>query len=144
MSGPFVAALLDRLCEGGAERDLARYKEGVARDLEALLNARSGFPGLDPVQPGTILDYGIPDLSSLSLLDPANRAHLAERIEEAVQRFEPRLAEASVTLEACPDLIRSLRFRVDALLRARPGHPPVVFDALVQLATGACRVAQGR
>jgi type VI secretion system protein ImpF len=135
-----AASLLDRLADGMPFLELGVYKERLARDLETLLNTRAA-PA--PAALGdSILAYGLPDLSSLSLLDPGDRLRLAGRIQSAIQRFEPRLADVLVGLEIPRDR-RVLRFRVDALLAFHPRRPPVRFDALLQTATGACRVNPG-
>ena len=94
-------SVLDRLLddapreqiEGPTQRsfDLHRLKQAVARDMEALLNARS--VDLDEsIEPSpqartSMIDYGITDLSSLSLLDPGDRAYLRDKIRMTVQRY---------------------------------------------------------
>src|SRR6476660_1625837 len=64
--------------------DLRRYKQAVARDLEALLNSRcvdlEEEIELYPYARGSVINYGIIDLSSLSLLDPDDRALLRDKI----------------------------------------------------------------
>ena len=154
--GRFRPSLLDRLLddapqitsEAAAELqlDLARYKHTVARDLEALLNARRvDLDALIEVLPharSSIMSYGICDLSSLSLLDPSAQMQLRSEIKTAIERHEPRLSRVRVSLDAPRGRERHLRFRVDAVLGVHPQRPPVVFDALLQLATSTYRVAE--
>lgn len=148
-----VPSVLDRLFDdapgdeaeaGPAGFDLAAYKRTVARDLEWLLNSRC-MPSEDddehyPHAHASILAFGIEDLSSFSLLDPEHRALLRDRLRVAIERHEPRLAKVKVALDAPTGSERSLRFRVDAVLKVHPGKPPVTFDAMLQLASNACRV----
>ena len=149
-------SVLDRLLddtprehvEGPTQRsfDLHRLKQAVARDMEALLNARS--VDLDesieqyPQARNSMIDYGITDLSSLSLLDPGDRAYLRDKIRITVQRHEPRLGHIAVSLDAPAGTERMLRFRVDARLEVLPTRPPVRFDARLQLTSNACQVKE--
>jgi type VI secretion system protein ImpF len=128
-----------------AQSDLDRHKQALARDLEALLNARccplearllEGFPQARR----SLLNYGITDLSSLSLLNPDHRMLLRDQIRSAIGQFEPRLTEVRVSLDLPSPFSRMLRFRVEARLEVHPQHPPVVFDALLQLSSNACRI----
>jgi len=150
-----LASVLDRLLDDapqaaqespfGARFDLARHKQAVARDLEALLNTRSTLlePALaarHPLASRSLLAYGIPDLSSLSLLNPDHRRRLRDQIHEAVVRFEPRLCQVRVDLEPPGAGNRLLRFRVEAVLRGHPGRPAVVFAAVLKLSSNACQV----
>ena len=117
----------------------------MARDLEALLNARccaldvqllEGFPQAR----GSFLTYGITDLSSLSLLNPDHRMLLRDQIRSAIEQFEPRLAQVRVNLDVPREFSRMLRFRVEALLEVHPHRPPVAFDAMLRLSSSACQV----
>ena len=150
-----MSSLLDRLLDDapmeGVEApfdprfDLGRHKRAVARDLEALLNARSSAlagAGQEryPLAAASLLAYGIPDLSSLSLLNPDHQRLLQERILAAIERFEPRLTQARVELDLPREAVRMLRFRVEAVLAIHPNRPPVVFDAVLKLSSNACQV----
>jgi type VI secretion system protein ImpF len=125
--------------------DLAQHKQSVARDLEALLNARcvavdvrllEGFPQAR----NSFLSYGITDLSSLSLLNPDHRMLLRDQIRATIERHEPRLAQVRVNLDVPREASRMLRFRVEALLEVHPHRPPVAFDAMLKLSSSACQV----
>jgi type VI secretion system protein ImpF len=150
-----MSSVLDRLFDDAPQAaqeppfesrfDLGRHKLAVARDLEALLNARSLELELDlaerfPLAGGSMLAFGIPDLSSLSLLNPDHRALLQRQILHTIERFEPRLDQVRVELDGPMDCNRMLRFRVEAVLRVHPHRPPVVFDAVLKLSSNACRV----
>ncbi|HWQ09502.1 MAG TPA: type VI secretion system baseplate subunit TssE [Holophaga sp.] len=149
------SSLLDRLLDDAPEEsseavpeawhDLPGYKRAVARDLEALLNTRCAAPGQEgfpafPRADASVLMFGIPDLSSLSLLDPAHRAFLQDALRHAIARYEPRLSNVRVSLDGARGLHQALRFRVDGLLRTFRTRPPVSFDAMLQLSSNTYRV----
>jgi type VI secretion system protein ImpF len=130
--------------QGAMYFDLRRFKQAVARDLEALLNTRC----IDleeeieryPYARNSVINFGIIDLSSLSLLDPDDRALLRDKIRITIERHEPRLTKVKVTLDAPRDMERMLRFRVDAVLKVHPNKPPVSFDAMLQLSSNAYQI----
>jgi len=152
----FVPSVLDRLLDDNPRNeeeasffqtfDIRALKRAVARDIEALLNARcidtdehlGGFPNTRT----SMLDFGITDLSSLSLLDPGDRAYLRDKIRIAIQRHEPRLDSVSVSLDSPNGTERMLRFRVDAYLDVVPTRPPVRFDATLQLSTSSYQIRE--
>ncbi|MEJ5210524.1 MAG: type VI secretion system baseplate subunit TssE [Burkholderiales bacterium] len=150
-----MPSVLDRLLDDAPRRDggpayvhtdLAGFKRAVARDLEVLLNSRRVAPGADieayPQARNSVLSFGIPDLSSLSLLSPDDRARLRDYIRRAIERHEPRLSQVRVSLEPPQGLERLLRFRVDAVLRVHPHRPPVSFDATLELSSQLCRLSE--
>lgn len=144
-------SVLDRLLDddprtdvehpGAVGSDLRHFKQAVARDLDVLLNSRCVDFGdrieSHPQARDSVINFGIIDLSSLSLLNPDDRALLRDRIRITIERHEPRLAKVRVTLDAPRDLERMLRFRVDAVLRVHPQRPPVSFDAMLQLSSNS-------
>ena len=127
--------------------DLRRFKQAVARDLDALLNSRCVDLNDDierhPHARNSMINFGIIDLSSLSLLDPDDRALLRDRIRLTIERHEPRLTRVRVTLDVPDNMQRMLRFRVDAVLKVHPNKPPVTFDAMLQLSSNAYQI-EGR
>lgn len=152
---PVMSSVLDRLLDEApqisqeppfeAGFDLNQHKLAVARDLEALLNARSLALGSElleryPLAGRSLLVFGIPDLSSLSLLNPSHSALLQEQILRTITLFEPRLAQVRVDLDLPREFTRMLRFRVEAVLRIHPGRPLVVFDAVLKLSSNSCQV----
>jgi type VI secretion system protein ImpF len=146
---PLVPSLVDRLIDleprisaepaVSRSRSLVQVKEAVKRDLEWLLNSRqtpgasTGLPHLD----ASVWTYGLPDLSTSSLLSAGDRERLRLAIEAAIKRFEPRLEHVEVTSMEARALDRSIRFRIDALLRVHPAPEPVTFDSTFQLTTKA-------
>ena len=132
--------------QGQYSFDISRLKRAVARDMEALLNSRSVDLDNDierfPQARNSVIDYGITDLSSLSLLDPGDRAYLRDKIRITVERHEPRLGKVRVSLDEPDGIERLLRFRVDAVLKVHPTRPPVRFDATLQLSYNSCQIRE--
>jgi len=132
--------------QGQPHFDLNLLKRAVARDMEALLNARSVDLDRDieayPQARNSMLDFGITDLSSLSLLDPGDRGYLRDKIRVTVERHEPRLARVRVSLDAPSGTERMLRFQVDAILNVLPTRPPVRFDATLLLSSNSCQIRE--
>jgi type VI secretion system protein ImpF len=123
---------------GAHFHDFDRHKRAVSRDLEALLNTRrepidnvADFPALQR----SLLMYGLPDFSAMSLKNDADRARIIREVEATVSLFEPRLARVRVTLETSAEATPTLQFRIDALLRVDPAPEPVTFDALLNVST---------
>jgi type VI secretion system protein ImpF len=114
-------------------------EKSVARDVEALLNSRREtlveLPSEFVEVNRSLLTYGLPDLTSLSLLNNDDRNRIRRAVEDAISHFEPRLQRVRVNLEAPREHDRGLRFRIDALLRVEPTPEPVTFDAVLQLNT---------
>jgi type VI secretion system protein ImpF len=142
-----VPSVLDRLVDDqpgvGREpvtdrfQDLAGLKRAVARDLEALLNTRQETleelpPEFEEVN-HSILTYGLPDFTSMSLRSDRDRNHMRRAVEQAITLFEPRLTRVRVTAEPPREHDQALRFRIEALLRVEPAPEPVTFDARLQI-----------
>ena len=140
--------LIDREPKSQSEAPLTRsqsvrlLKAAVQRDLEWLLNSKqtlgalTGLPHLD----ASAWSYGLPDLSASSLTSAVDRERLRLAIEAAIRRFEPRLQGVEVTPVEARASDRSIRFRIDAMLRVDPAPEPVTFDSMLQLTTKAFHV----
>jgi type VI secretion system protein ImpF len=121
-----------------AARSLAQLKESVKRDLEWLLNSRQVLADLpDELRQldRSLLTYGLPDFTSSSLSNTNDQDLLRRSVEDAIRRFEPRFSRVTVALEPPRALDRSVRFRIDALLRVEPEPQPISFDSVLQLNT---------
>ncbi|KPC50377.1 type VI secretion system baseplate subunit TssE [Amantichitinum ursilacus] len=150
-----LPSVLDRLLDDNPEAtraapmffEVGDFKRALARDLEALLNTRildhSELLDPYPLAGQTVINFGIPDLSGLSLLNPDDREYLRDRVRRAIECHEPRLARVRITLEVPRDGERLLRFRVDAVLKVHPHKPPVSFDATLQLSSNAYQITGG-
>jgi type VI secretion system protein ImpF len=150
--------LLDRLLDADpdAPRDppltasyaLDLLRAAVRRDLEALLNARRRRLPLPPELPelaGSPVGYGVPDPTAGSFTQEERRAALAREVEATIRRFEPRLTGVTVRLQKLDrDLLdRSLRVRVDAVLRTDPVPEPISFETVVRPTTLDVTVREG-
>lgn len=133
------ASILDRLIdrepdvsvEPVQEFSVGRIKDGVARDLENLLNTRrtiipvpSSFKGVSD----SLFFYGLPDFTSSNPANVSVRSKLRLEIEKTIARFEPRLKNVAVHIDSLAGIGRDLRFRINAVLFVDPIAEPVVFD----------------
>ncbi len=108
--------LFDRLCAPALASASARLlwgaelKASLARDLERLLNTRNGLTIEEALaHEATALTYGLPDTLALGAQVDAGQQVLAEVVQRAIARFEPRLREVSVQAvpaQSCPDRVR--------------------------------------
>lgn len=147
-------SLLDKLFDNAPETPDARpdphfglseFRAALARDLEALLNTRAPAPetfARYPLAATSMLAYGIPDPSSMSLLNPDDRETLRRQVCRAIEQFEPRLGNVRVALDVLDDGERLLRFRVHAVLRTHPQRPAVSFDATLRPSSSAFLVSR--
>jgi type VI secretion system protein ImpF len=152
---PQTPSLLDRLLDDSpaqatepdwaASYHIGRMKQSLARDLEVLLNTRKLLDGETegyPRSADSLLNFGIMDLTSVSVHDSRSLRGLQDHLRKSIERFESRLGGVKISLEPGKEGPRSIRFRVDAVLRLQPGRPPVTFDATLQMGTNACTVQQ--
>ena len=145
-----LPSLLDRLLdnEPGERRheplhsrfqNLRQLKQAVARDLEALLNARQEtleeLPSELAEVRRSLLIYGLPDFTAFNPMSDNDRYQIRRALEQAIATFEPRLMHVRVALQPWRDHERALRFRVEALLRVDPAPELVTFDAVLRLHT---------
>ncbi|MCR9293538.1 MAG: type VI secretion system baseplate subunit TssE [bacterium] len=138
---PLRASLLDRL---SGEQNYGRFAgsqtieqliESVHRDLESLLNTRwrvtSWNSSLEELEQ-SLVNYGIPDFAGVNMSSPVERELFRDLVREAIKQHEPRFLQVRVEIIDNEDrLDRSLKFKIDALLRAYPEPAPVVFDSKV-------------
>jgi type VI secretion system protein ImpF len=152
-------SLLDRLVDHSRDKDsehaataheptiravaLRRYREGVKRDLEWLLNTRQhpeGAPdGFKELQKSLYL-YGLPDITSLGVHSSRDRDRLLRMLEMTIRKFEPRIANVKVSVEPMQVNSRMLRFRIDGVLMVDPAPEPVTFNTILELTSGEYEV----
>jgi len=150
-----IPSILDRLIDddptGGAEvQDRSRYqnlrelKLSVQRDLQNLLNTRwrqEIWPDDLVNLKDSVINYGMPDFSNENFDDPDKRKKFVRRMEQVIKRFESRFEQVTVQLIYEPDEVdRTVRFRIDALLKADPMPEPVTYDSDVEPASGTFKV----
>jgi type VI secretion system protein ImpF len=135
----YLPGLLDRLTGQQAHPGrpgTEQLKDNVARDLEALLNARAGMPpaALDayPLARASILNYGLTDFAAFCLSSSEDRAAICACLKEAIERHEPRLKNVSAALEEDEGGVNRLSFVINATLHAGPEAEAVNFNAVLQ------------
>jgi type VI secretion system protein ImpF len=150
---PVTLSLLDRLTDDDLKRSgelhltrsqsVRKLRDAVRRDLEWLLNTRQP---IDPAPDGSELQdslymYGLPDITSLSVANIRDRQRLAQAIQAAVVKFEPRIANPRVSLVTSGvEKTPTLRFAIEGMLRIHPDPEHVSFDAFLELANGEYKV----
>lgn len=142
-------SLLDRLIDDSPESaqdevlspaaTLAKLRQSVRRDIEALLNARRRWRSWPPALAGLAvspLSYGIPDCTGGMFHGNAELETLRRDIEDTIRRFEPRFRSVRVTLFGGDEKKEAtLRFRIEALLHAEPAPEPIAFDTVMDRTT---------
>ena len=136
-------SLLDRLIdlEPGSNLEapmtswelLREFRNGLCRDLTALLNTRRAAEDFDrsyDAAANSLLTFGITDFTSYNLKKGTEQEQLRRSIERAVRQFEPRLERVSVSVDDAEPQRPFLRLQISAILRTEGGQP-VVFDATV-------------
>lgn len=141
-----VPSVLDRLIDEnpGISRDapklrvqaMRELRRSVRRDIEALLNTRQTIldwtDDLDQIE-HSMIDFGTPDFSSLSLTSADAREGFRALVEERIRKMEPRFKTVEVQLVANADPFdRTLRFRIDAWIYVDPAPERVDFDSLLE------------
>jgi type VI secretion system protein ImpF len=145
-----VLSVLDRLQDNepnqprdaprSRHEELADLKQALRHDLENLLNSRRrGVPW--PVHltelSRSLVNYGLPDLTGLDAATTESREELRRTLETVIRTFEPRFKTVRVhLLNNAEEMDRTLRFRIDGLVRVDPVAEPVVYDSAVEPAVG--------
>lgn len=121
--------LFDRLVDDnpgeGAEVRPLRFldaeglRQSLARDVSRLFNTQVPVAATDPSSPrpaATVLDYGIADLVSRSLMSSEARQLLCSDLTRAMRAFEPRLTDPQVTIAGYDQVARRLTVTVSGIL----------------------------
>ena len=151
---PLLPSILDRLIddEPTLSREAPRtnvqvlrdLKQAVRRDLENLLNTRcrpvTWSEELGELET-SLVNYGIPDFTGSNLRAAEDPDILFRAIETAIRNFEPRLSRIRVEPLTNQDkLDRTLRFRIDAVLHVEPIQEKVLFNSVLETASGTYQV----
>ncbi|GAA4427590.1 type VI secretion system baseplate subunit TssE [Bremerella cremea] len=143
---PLMPSVFDRLIDyepfnaretpRSQTQTMREIRESVMRDLENLLNTRwrcMSWPPEKGTLDGSLVNYGIPDFSSIDLSSEMDLESLREAIEFAIRTYETRFV--SVEVELSPKLKkedRLLQFVIRAELYATPAPEPIVFDSTLE------------
>lgn len=118
---------------------VGQLKASVLRDLEWLLNTRrilEAAPDQYPELQRSVYHFGLSDISSMSSDSDMVRHWLPQHIEEVIRIFEPRLSNVRVSLGEGGRNQRQVRFVVDALLQLDPHPERLIFDTVLETASG--------
>ncbi|MGQ0646592.1 MAG: type VI secretion system baseplate subunit TssE [Gemmatimonadaceae bacterium] len=143
-------SLLDRLTDDepkvGADRSVTReeseraFRASVERDVEALLNTRRTIvtapEGFTQV-PRSVYEFGLIDTTGITMGTKAGRERILASLRDAIERFEPRLAETRIRLvQEDQTGAPQVRFVVEAILLMDRDRERVVFDTVLEVASG--------
>ncbi|MBV9879078.1 MAG: type VI secretion system baseplate subunit TssE [Gemmatirosa sp.] len=132
----------NRPTDGATTRDASAlaFRLAVQRDVEWLLNTRRSIVVVPPNCPevhDSVHEFGLPDTTGIPVGTAEGRELLVTALQDTLARFEPRLANPRVTLGEAQQLrVPQLRFSVDAMLRMDPSPEHVVFDTVLEVASG--------
>lgn len=142
-------SILDRLIdlqpevsrESAQERmpSFHQIKATVVRDLEQLLNTKSQIlpvPAAYKELNDSLFLYGLPDFTAQNPKSPSVKGQLRQELERVISKFEPRLKNVSVQIEAQAEEAQSLRLKISALLVLDPISEPVTFDTYFDINKG--------
>ncbi len=124
-------------------QSLRYFKEALKRDLEWLLNTRQPpIPELVdyPLAKASVINFGLPDISSLGLSSASDHGRLRKAIETCLRNFEPRLMDVRVTLEGSDTADRRLRFHIEGNMKLDPAPEEISFDTVLELSSGEYKV----
>ncbi|MDE3149251.1 MAG: type VI secretion system baseplate subunit TssE [Acidobacteriota bacterium] len=124
-------------------QSLRFFRDALKRDLEWLLNTRQ--PPLPqfaswPAAKASVINFGLPDISSLGLTSTSDQRSLRLAIETCLRNFEPRLTDVHVTLEASDTGDRRLRFHIEGNMKLDPAPEEISFDTVLELSSGEYKV----
>jgi type VI secretion system protein ImpF len=127
----------------GRSQSLRKLKISLRRDLEWLLNTRRSVLEVKDSTlevEKSLFNYGLPDISSMGVHSVQDHKRLLWMIESTIATFEPRIADARVTMEQVGGSARVLRFQIQGILRIDPAPERVTFDTVLELASGEYEV----
>ena len=139
-----VPSIFDRLSSEGEQplhtrshaQLLRELRRSVMRDVAHLLNTRrraiDSPPELTELSQSN-LGYGIPDITGGNFNSPNALEEFRRIVEDTLRRYEPRFQSVRVRLLANAfEADSTVRFRIDAMLRAEPAPEPIVFDSIME------------
>ena len=141
MTQRYVPGLFDRLVNGITAQayTLEQMKDSLARDLEALLNARAAIPEEElrgyRLASGSVLNYGLVDFAAMCLTSDVDRKRICHAVQRAIERHEPRLRNVKASLRKAEGNINRIDFVIAATLKADASAQPVQFDAVLTQST---------
>jgi type VI secretion system protein ImpF len=141
-------SILDRLMEvedwpATRSQSTRFFREALKRDLEWLLNTRQPpLPEISDYQAAkaSVINYGLPDISSLGFNNAADHRALRIAIETCLRNYEPRLIDVRVSLQGSDTTDRRLRFHIEGNMKLDPAPEEIAFDTVLELTSGEYKV----
>jgi len=155
----YQPCLLDRLCdeepdktvESSSQRvvPLSRYKNGVLRDIQWLLNASTHVADPDdefdlsnfPLASRSVVNFGMRNMSGLAAAG-LDASEVERHLIDAIERFEPRINRRSLRIKSITDPahagVNSIAFEISGELWADPMPQHLMFKTKIDLETGQC------
>lgn len=142
-------SIIDRLVDANPDlsqdpplsttEQIRELREGLRRDLEALLNTRrrpTAPPSACEELGDALVSYGVDGMVSANLVTDEAKLRLARVIERRITLFETRLSDVRVTiLKSRSNGERALRMRIQATFRVHEGMPPISFESMIDPST---------
>ena len=121
--------------------DRDQLKASIQRELERLLNTRCSLP-LHRVseEERSVINYGIPDFSSLSAQNADDHALIGSVISRTIAAFETRLRNVSVGVEPIPNCENALYVSIDAVMSTGWFNEPVYFPVVLNSKNGTAEI----
>jgi len=91
--------------------------------LEKILNSRQGNSQIAN-------DFGMPDFTNLKMFGSESVSNLEHDLKRVIQKYEPRLVNASVQFQPQEDDILDLRFKISGKLASNNDYP-VSFNTVI-------------
>ena len=118
-----------------------QLKASIRRELERLLNTRCSL-SLDQVgeEERSVVNYGIPDFSSLSAQNADDQILIGRIVGQTVTAFEPRLRNVAVDVRPVPNSEAGLYILVDATMVIGQFNEPVYFPVVLNNKNGTAEI----
>lgn len=145
------ALLFDRLVDVPPEGDeqerhlrilnREQLKASVRRELERLLNTRCSIP-LQRLgeEERSVINYGIPDFSSLSPHNADDHALIASIVGQTITAFEPRLRQVRIEVGPARGAEPALWLHISAELAVGMFAEPVSFPVTLNSKNGSAQL----
>jgi type VI secretion system protein ImpF len=118
-----------------------QLKASVRRELERLLNTRCSIP-LHQIseEERSVVNYGIPDFSSLSPHNADDHALIAAIVGQTITAFEPRLRQVRVEVGPVFSAESALWLNINAELAIGMYSEPVSFPMTLNSKSGSAQL----
>lgn len=117
-------------------------QDSIQRELAALFNTRSPLALSDyAAQAHSVLEYGIPDFTAVDAVNFEQLQQLGTALRTAVERYEPRLQDVTLEIEAARGQPAAAVVRLSALARLGMQLRPLEFELLLGSAGSQVKVA---